>query len=292
MDGKSAAELVEAALERAMREFELAGKAYKKGYMTDGDTFQTMLRTFYTGFWDCLRDARLELRLDERNFTGFSAQYESGEESAGHLPWLYEHDHGSREASAEDQRQVIRLMKSFHLPPAFFEPLPEAVIRPRRHYVHGYVNATAYLVEFRCVDDGGLLAAEDPVGKSYRLTDDLGLTAEVLIREDRRNGDRSGMDFDETVFVTAKGIVVQKAEFLAEGRIRGYTAIERQGNPELLIRLDGERKVSHLAYWEFDGDQEAYRAYPLWQEFFRRSEELEERQRRILSSFFNGFRKR
>ena len=30
MDGKSAAELVEAALERAMREFELAGKAYKK----------------------------------------------------------------------------------------------------------------------------------------------------------------------------------------------------------------------------------------------------------------------
>lgn len=158
------------------------------------------------------------------------------------------------------------MLDRFHIPPELFTPFPEGLLDPDEELLHRYHSVDQMGVKFHCMDDGGLLADPDPVGKTFRLRNDLGLEAVLTIKEDRRNENRNGMDFDERIYVTPQGFYCLKAEFLAEGYLEGYTAKERSCNPAFLIRTDGY-KVDWLAWYENADDRRARQAFPLWQEF-------------------------
>ena len=285
-------ELVNAAIRRTSDSFRRFRKARRKGYFTEEEFFRVMLNSFHEGFWGLLRDRRMVLHLKDANFPRFSEDCRAfaggGEPRAPEAePWLYCGEvRPGREASAEDVKQVLALMNAFRLPPGFFEPLPEDVPAPDRVHVHQWHDAEAYGILFRCADDGGLSAEAEPVGKTFRLADERGLKAVVTVREDRRTGDRAGMDFDEIVRDSKHGPVVLLADLLAEGTIEGYTAIAGRESPEILIRFGSDNRPDRLAYYELPEDRRAFEAFPLWQEYFRLSQERERRQRDVLSALF------
>ena len=272
-----------------------AGKWYRKGVLTEDSYRQEILRGVFGVFMSFFTDNGLKLRLDGENYPCFAREYPEYRNGRGpadrvHLPWLYDVTEGTREASAEDQRQFFRMMEAFGLTPEYFEPLPAGVQAPDTVPVHRYNSAAVYGVRFRCADDGGLLVDEDPVGKTFRLLSDTGTEAVVTIKEDRRNAGRNGMDFDELVTPAEGGLIVAMAEFLAEGYIEGYTARENRSKPDILIRLkDGGRKIYWLAYWEDGGDEKARMDYPEWREYYAWCEKKEIERAGILAPLFERF---
>ena len=289
-------ETVRAAAEEAYGEFDRIGRLYARGMLSGNDFFRQMETAFDEGFRKVLRDRGLILRIHSGNYASFAEgfrAYPDGRTEADRkeAPWLYrDFVIPGNEASEADGNRVFYLMARYHLPPAFFLPPPEDVAVPDRTFAHGWNNCAAYSVAFRCTDDGGLTRDGQPVGKTFRLTDDRGLNALVTIREDRRTGGREGLDFDEAVFPGPGGPIARKAAFSAEGMIEGFTAKERDGDSGLLIRTDGKGRICRLAYYEFPEDREAFQTFPLWQPYFQWSREQADRQKSILSAFWEGFR--
>ncbi|MBO4832219.1 MAG: hypothetical protein J5569_07160 [Oscillospiraceae bacterium] len=289
-------ELVGTAVEKAFKAFRRTGDLCRKGLLTGEEFRREMTQAFCGVFMGLFSDNKLELRLTGANFPQFAREYEeylkgNCADGPDHLPWLFDVQGRPREAQEGDRKRFFGLMETFRLAPEYFEPAPEGMPVPDLVPVHMYSSAAVYGTHFRCVDDGGLLTDADPEGRTYRLKNDLGLEAVLTVREDRRQTDRKGLDFDEIVCRTDKGIIVAKAEFLAEGHIEGYTARERSGDPAVLIRTgDCGKKVSWLAYWESPADRAAREAHPLWREYRRWCIEKETRRKVILDALFDGFR--
>ena len=131
------------------------------------------------------------------------------------------------------------------------------------------------------------MADDNPVGKTFKLKNDLGLEAIVTIKEDRRNRNRNGMDFDEQVFSSDGCTAAVFAEFL-----EGYTAKERTGNPEILVRHQNKGdRICWLAFWRDSSDEKAFSDYPLWQNYFDWGSKKAFKQKQLLASFFNEFKK-
>ena len=183
------------------------------------------------------------------------------------------------EASIYDKSQFFILMKAFHITTDYFEPMPEGIIAPDKHWKHAYNDGCTYVIGYNCVDDNGLLSEEDPVGKTYTLKNDMGLKAIVKIIEDRRKQDRTNIDCDD---------FSPLGEYLAEGYIEGYTAIERS-YPKIVIRTDGKGTITHLGTFECWKDSNAFCQYPLWQEYFEWCSMKENLKRKILSELFDSF---
>ena len=260
-------ELIEAAAAKAYAEFERAGENYRAGLLGNVEFADKMLYAFVGGFWEPLRDSGLKLRIDCKNYPGFVKEYEAyrrGSEPTGEASWLC---HGEHMASPGDRRRFFALMDKFELTPEFFAPIPDGLPRPELTGIHAWNDVESCIIEFNCEDDGGLLGDPSPVGKTFTLTDGRGIRAFLTVKEDRRGTDRNGMDLDEQVYETPSGILVLKAEFLAEGSIEGYTAEERTCDPSVLIRLrDG--KVSSLSFYRNNDDIIAFNSFHLWKEYF------------------------
>ncbi len=288
-------ECVDAAVERALKKFDRAGEKFRRGLVTENECRRVLMEEFYTVFMGFFRENDIELELNETSYVQFAREfraYKEGDDLSNpdHMPWLYDRTEEPCEAAANDQRQFFRLMERFHLLPEYFEPVPEGVPAPDIIPIHQYHSAGVYGTHFNCIDDGGLLADSDPAGKTFRLKNDLGLEAAVTIKEDRRRGDRNGMDFDEVVSSSNRGVVVALAEFLAEGCIEGYTAKERKCDPEILIRLNNSgENVCWLAYWRDPHDEEACRGCSMWQKYFDWAAEKERRQEEMLSCLFDAY---
>ncbi len=283
------------AVSEAFEAFRRTGGLYRMGILTEEECRRNMAQAFRGVFTGLFRDNMLELRLSGKNYTQFKKEYDEylkGYDTASqdHIPWLFDTQDGLSEAHESDRRRFFRLMELFQIDPGYFEPVPENVPAPDKTYVHTYNSSSVCATRFRCTDDGGLLADADAAGRTYRLKNGLGLEAVLTVMEDRRRAGRKGLDFDEMVFRTDKGPAAMKAEFLAVGYIEGYTARERKGSPEILIRLeDGGRKVGLLAYREDPDDAEAHRNHPVWQEYFRWCGDMEKRRDRMLEPLFDGF---
>ena len=288
-------ELLDATVGRTLNKLSRIGDMYKKGCLSDTECSREMTEAFCDGFWRFLRDNSLRLNIDEANYAGFSREYRSFTEGMDpakpvDAPWLYCTAGGSEQkATPGDIALFFTLMRAFRLNPEYFEPMPSGIIDPGRTFVHRYRDASVYSIRFNCVDDGGLLAEHDPVGKSFRLKNDFGLEAAPTIKEDRRSCDRNGMDFDEMVYDTSEGVMALKADLLAEGGIEGYTAEEGRSNADILIRVSSGR-IHSLAYWEDADDAAAFDEYPLWQDFFRWSDEHRIRQDAVLSALFDKYK--
>ncbi len=213
--------------------------------LTDNECWSWMHSTFIEHFYDLLRNNGLRTNLNSKSWLRFLDDYAlwSGNGTPCSLieePWLLDDnldDHYEdkfwlaairpargygatssafvfeNEASIHDKSQFFKLMEAFRITTEYFEPLPEGIIAPDKHWTHTYTGGCTYVIGYNCVDDGGLLAESDPVGKTYILNNDLGLKAVVTITEDRRKQDRGQMDYDD---------FYPMGEYLSEGNIEGY----------------------------------------------------------------------
>ena len=298
-DQRLTEELVREKTREVFERYRRIARMWQRGILSTEAAVEEMLPGFYGIFPKLLSDCGLVLRIKEDSYRQFAREYEAyrggrfSEEFPEKFPeeedpWLRERGKEGRPASAEEKRLFFRLMERFHVEPEYYKPVAQNVPVPDLVPIHQYQTAGVYGIHFRCVDDGGLLADSSPEGKTFALKNELGLTARLTIREDRRGKNRSGLDFDELVMETEQGSLVLLAEFLAEGEIEGYTAPVREGHREVLIRL-GERgtKVRWLAFWQDPADAEAFGRYGLWQEsrvYARRREEIRDRiLKRLLS---------
>jgi hypothetical protein len=275
-------ELVDTAVADYRHTTERAANLYQRGMLTDDEGCRLVERAFYDAFWALLKRNNLKFDLNAANYEQCKKEFQNylagmGLSNAAHATWLFDVENEPEEATKEDQRFVFSLMEHMDISPSFFEPIPDSVVKPNKTYCHTYHSASSISISFECIDDGGLLRDDNPIGKTFTLVNTLGLKAEVTIKEDRRKEDRAGMDFDEMVCQTERGMCVVKAEFLAEGDIEGYTAKDRSGNRKVLIRLKSPDRVDSLSYWENEEDHAAYYNYPLWQEYLK---EMDKRQRK------------
>ena len=158
--------------------------------------------------------------------------------------------------------------------------MPEGIVAPIKHWTHTFNGAAAYVIGYDCIDDGGLLADDFPVGKTYELTSELGLKAVVTITEDRRKDDRNNMDYDE---------MMPMGEYLAEGYIERHTPIKRD-DPKVVIRTNGCGKITRLGIVETNRDVEAFWKYPLWKEYFDWTRNYQNNRDKILQDYFDSFK--
>ncbi len=297
MPGHLSDEIVNTKLDGILKAFQKTGAFWRRGILTEEEVRKELAEGFFSVFMTFFKENCLELRLDKENYACFAGEfeaYQSGSEPAAsaHLPWLYDTEKTPCEAAGEDRRQFFRLMNVFHVAPDYFKApeYPENMAVPDRVPVHTYHSSCVMGTHFNCVDDGGLVSDESPVGKTFTLENDLGLRAVLTVREDRRNKDRHGLDFDEMVCPAEEGMLVLKAEFLAEGYIDGYTSHVRKHNPEVLIRLaDGGKKVFWLAYREDGDDWKAYREHPLWHDYYCHLDRQEDKTEKVLEKLWNEY---
>lgn len=289
-------DIVRETIEQTFHEFNNFGDIYRNGLLDDRSFYMEMEQVFVRGFWELLNSYHISPDINETNYRQFTDEFHTycshdAIEVPDHLPWLFEKNHAFCEASLYDQKLFFYLMKVFHLTPEYFKPIPDDIPRYSLHSIHQYSDAGVYGIDFNCIDDGGLLKDEASAGKQFRLINDQGLKAVLTIKEDRRNSNRSGMDFDEQVFTSENGLSVRKAEFVAEGHIEGYTAEERKGNRDILIRLtDNGTRIYWLAFWQGKEDFIAFSSFPLWQDYLKLTDEKLLIQQQILSPFFNEFK--
>ena len=280
---------------KRIKELSRIGKACRRGLINEETGRQEVTKVFLKVFMGLFSDHHLELRINNKNYSLFAKEFQAYQNGThvpdpDHMPWLYDHENGSCEAAEYDQRQFFDLMERFHVTPEFFEPAPDGIPAPDIVPVHQYRNTGVYGTHFHCINSEELLSEEHPAGKTFRLRNELGQEAVLTIKEDRRTQDREGMDWDEIVTSAKDGPVIVKADFLAEGHIEGYTAIERTCNPEILIRLnDKGGTVGWLAYWSDNNDWKARNEYPLWQAYYDWLGKKEEKGNEIIGSIFNEF---
>lgn len=284
---------VHSVIDDAFGKLRRIGERYNNGYLTRDEWFVRMLDCYNDAYSTLFTDNRLELRLDEKSYSQFVRDHEEYTSNHGislgsdHVPWLYDISEGEREAASPDQEYFLYFMDRFSVSPDFLEPPPEGMAVPVRRQIHQYRTDCVYGIDFRCVDDGGLLSDDAPVGKTFTLKSDMGLKAVLTVREDRRHTVRKGMDFDEVVYSTGDGMQVLMADLLAEGCIEGYTAEERGEHPEVLIRTGNRgENICWLAYWSSPEDEKAYRDFPLWHEYFLWCTDRRIRQERLLHRLF------
>lgn len=243
-------ENLESSVDEAYKEFQRAGRIYSRGLLTDDEFWRNMYNSYHEHFYGFLKNNGLRTCFTTKSWLRFQEDHslwcsKSVPNSSVGEPWLLDdnlddhfEDKGwlgiirsargygmassafaiEDEASVHDKSQFFRLMEAFHITADYFEPLPEGIIAPDKHWTHTYSGGCTYVIGYNCVDDGGLLSEAEPIGKTYTLKNDLGLKAVVTITEDRRKQDRGSMDYDD---------YCPLGEYLSDGYIEGYTALER-----------------------------------------------------------------
>ena len=297
----------DALIEAACEEIRKICRSFDRGILSEKNCIDEVERTVLVElFTEQLGYKKgIYLRFTPDSYAAFRSEYEawqSGQfaEAPDAVLWLYYDGQGDAElarrmvsycsldevradwtpAGAEDKAQVFRLLDAVHLAPEYFEPLPEGFARPDMYCTHVYGTGAKYVIAFRCADDGGLLQDPCPGEKAYVLTDDLGLKARLRILEARPAGTQPGLDEDDFSPLGA---------YLGSGHIEGYTT-ERER--KVVVRTDSLGRITHLGTTlDAEDYNNGYLGHPLWQEWFRASEEKAARNRRILRGVFDYFHK-
>lgn len=248
------------------------------------------------------------LLFNTKSYETFCSEYKAWHsggfsEKQGAEPWLFYDGQGDAELSrrmavycsvdkcknlwtpsgTEDKKIIFHLLNSFRIPPEYFKPLPDGLVKPEMYNTHVYANVSKYVIEFQCVDDGGLSQDSHPEGKEYILTSDLGLKAKLRILEVRSTEDQKVLNLDADDFAPL-------GAYLGIGYIEGYT-LKRER--EIVVRTAGiGGKIKRLGTcFDFDDYNIGFRKYPLWKEYFKASNKWYERQQKILDNILEYFRK-
>ena len=283
-------ELLEAAIEETFRKFQIIRSQYRKGFLTVDEEMRSAERCFREGPWNLLRASHLRLNVTERNYAQFQkdcldyAEHRSILESGGGA-WLTVDSNLGRQASRADRELVLYLLDRFHIPPTYFIPLPERLPAPDLSCSHTWHDICEMRTLFVLTDDGGLLSDPNPVGKSFRLVNELGLAAVLTIKEDRR---ALHAQIDSAV----EARQIPGVPLLAEGCIEGYTAKVRSSElPEIQVH-PGNGPALWLTWYENSDDASARAAFPLWQDYYRECEGARARRENILAELLQTYNQR
>ena len=227
---------------------------YKSGFMTDDELVGYFNSEFNEGFYKYLESKRLDLRLDEKRWERFIADYsfwKKNEQPSGQVgePWLLYHE-DYLEASVLDKITFFKLMSEYLVPIERFKPARDTCIRPCHRYLM-YGTGMAGVVTFKLVDDGGLSTDPDPIGKTFTLVDDLGLKAEIEINretpeENNRCDNRMPSKYD------------------AIGTIEGYTSTRKR---KIYVSEIKRQVVGFYVCDVHNDDLDVLNSLPLWKEF-------------------------
>ena len=163
------------------------------------------------------------------------------------MPWL-KYSSVSRDiesaASVDEKALFFEIMEHFGFPAEYYEPVPTGTAIPDMRiatYGEGRIGGI--------VDDGGLAAEQNPVGKTFVLIGQYGLKTTLQILRQGDNG---------------RG---KKCAFWGMGTIEGYTSDDPV---EISVELkDG--KVHYLSmlikYSKRSEHYKVFAAFPLWQDY-------------------------
>lgn len=178
-------------------------------------------------------------------------------------------------ASAEDKRMFFQIMEATRLPILdYYMPLRDDEFKyiPRIHRTHNYHNEECMVVEYKCVDDGGLMNDAEPVGKTFTLVSDIGLRALVTITEERELSDDS-WSLDKVDNYAPIG------KFLGRGFIEGYTVfgkddVQDDEIPDIVVRTNEKNEIIKLGICIHSSAAcDACSSFPLWQDYFNKTSE-------------------
>lgn len=266
-------------IKELLYEFERIKKAYRGGLIAKNELIGFVYQSISKVFEVCFEKNGLIFTMDtKQNWIRFKEEYDLF--SLGKLcsskngsVWLsYRHN---EEASYEDKSQWFRIVEAMHLPIDYFKPvdayIDNDIPRPDKTDVHYYHNCTVKSILFDCVDDGGLLTDKNPIGKTYVLKSNKGLSANITVKEYAK--------------VSSK-----ICGFVCEGWIEGYTAKLPRKMPEISVYLNKENHIDYMSFYSSWEDQKVYNDFPLWQEYFKKDDEKEERRIDCIKSCIDFFK--
>lgn len=147
------------------------------------------------------------------------------------------------------------LITSFKIPTEYFKPVPDDVITPDKH--PGYLYSDLIVGWRIWKTDGGLLSDDDPIGKTFTLTDHYNLKTKI------------------TILMTKKQMREKDdPDYIGTGYIEGYTTTDEH---EIKIFVDDkDMNTIRSLYSRFsDEDNDYFNSYPLWQKHFEIVKEKE-----------------
>lgn len=131
----------------------------------------------------------------------------------------------------------------------YYRPRPksEARYQPGNRVTHVYSKSSTMVVEYNCVDDGGLVNDDAPIGKTFTLVNDIGLRAAVKIVEKREP--------PFNLFECDKDNYAPLGRYLAKGFIEGYTVFGEEVPddkiPGIVIRMDENGEIVKLGIFPY-----------------------------------------
>lgn len=253
-----------------------ACEEYNAGIRSDTELEEIISNQLYEGFQKYIDEKRLFDYFVEQSWKRFITEYHSWKK--GETPncaegeaWLYYEDYKAdapaerinwssrgEEASVLDKISFFRLMEFFHIPCEFFKPIPANVACPDILSIFGRSGLCLGLNIWK--DDGGLTEDNDPVGKSFTLTDHHGLKTIITITKTK--------DLLSKEMKYLQCSCDNIPDYLATGIIEGYTTEDKR-EIEIYLDRDDNRRISFIKTFNYSlEDKNYYYRYPLWQEYF------------------------
>lgn len=263
------AEEVDAAIDRFFRNLTDVRVRYSRGIVTDEELTDRVAAEISNAFRDCFvrKGFRLvmETKLNWLQYKEEYGLYKAGIVGAGESgdDWLL---FDGREAAPEDKNQLFRMNDLLCLPVDFYMPidaeLDSSIPRPdRKQETHTYGGCTAYNLYLMILDDGGLMRDETPIGKTFGLKTDKGLSVSITVT-----------GYERTLSGAVCGIT-------GDGWIEGYTDEASRDQTHLVLRWDRDGIINRVSYMERREDYAAYMRFPLWQAYFAKADERAERRK-------------
>lgn len=261
-------------LARALKHFEVLRISQTRGLVTINDIY----REIQNELWNCFtyfRNNGIRMTINEKSFPRFQDDYEKfirGEEPNSKIgePWLQKEEsehymtsdgyvpiHFTREVDIEDKKDYLEFYTACQYPVDYYKPFPKSdnYIEPRTHY-QMYGTGVAGTIEFVKANDGGLFSDDDPVGKTFTMTDYLGLKAKIEIQSEVTEEENA----HDNRFV---------GKYHGCGTIEGYTS-ERKREIDISPRLGGSIYF-YLCVGKDDDD--VMDNFPLWEEYNKHQKE-------------------
>lgn len=287
-------ELVTSSVDEAFEQFKRCGRLYKRGCLDYNSYYTKMFNIILEYYFRFLSDIGLKNvscpKSWERLLEDYALWSEGKEpDSTIGQPWLIDKrstDEARKskevskttnveiEASIKDKSQFFKLMEKYHIPIDFYTPIPEDIIAPYLNWMHTYSDNSLYQIIFYCIDDGGLLEEENPVGKTYTLINKLGLKAVLTITEVRK------IQKEDSRSLYGK--------YLSTGYVEGYTAIERE-YPEVGIEIDKDGSILAFHTYLDRKDMSVFNNYPLWQNYLAWTSAWQYYFEKFRNEFFDTF---
>ena len=262
-------------------------RMYRKGRLTNSELTERFYSAFGEAYMDMLTSHGLYRRITERSWPRFQAEYalwRRGEvpEAPGEQ-WLMYYSFMERflpgqdarlerfEASPEDKAQFFRLTDALGIPEDYFVPEPDATPRPNMRILDHGLLQDMRSIEFCGADASALMSEPDPVGKTFTLVNDHGLTARFTVTEVVPEEDRFR----------------RRGTFAGMGTIEGYTTDRER---EIMISVETLVREHIFLNLYMDRDDDAlFDSFPLWQPHLRFEREAGEKQAAVVAALIDRF---